>query len=613
VIGLFGCAGSDSEKAMDAMCRVVRSHRGLWVEQWENPDRDVAIGRSSLGCFLPSGQPLTHSDGSILFVEGEIPRSDGPESAAKYVSRVFENRGIDGIYDLHAPAMVAHWQPQARRLTLFGDPLGMRSIYYTARPGFLAFASSATVLFSLEARGWVRELDEAGVAQLLAFGMVLDEHTLLRGISRLEGGQLLIWENGVLRIEQREMPIVCEDSTHEESHWEDAYEALLVSALKWRLDFEGSRWVLPLSGGWDSRLLLGLLAHRLSVPLETVTYGLPRTRDARRAAEESHLVGFAHCFLPLPSDYPSRWAVPNLHRTLGQVGVLRSHGISLLQLRGEGNPPPGLLLGNGPDIFLAAIEGRFAPEIREIADRDFVNAYFRHINRHFPTESWAEWLMPSFYRQVKDIPEALVRDALQRTKADSLQHQVDSFDIFHFLISPVRHGLALVDAYLPFTEPYLDWDLVQFMLKVPRSLRWKRELERRVLVRVAPGLARLPGGPLFQPSRFEQRLDWLQRRARWGLRKIGLFHDADLEPPSATFTDMHRLLRRPINRGWVEKTLLSPEFLERGWFRPDAIRKAVSEHMEAKVNHTRVLELMLTLALFATHILDSQAIAASSF
>jgi len=144
------------------------------------------------------------------------------------------------------------------------------------------------------------------------------------------------------------------------------------------------------------------------------------------------------------------------------------------------------------------------------------------------------------------------------------------------------------------------------VLGVPRRLRYKRDLQKKVLARLNPVLAGVQGGPLAEKRWWEQRFDWLRRRVRWGLRRVGILREAHLEPPSATFTDMHALLRRQPDRRWVKEVLLSPQFLERGWFKPEAVRRAVEDHMLGKANHTRRLGAMLTLELFVRRFVECE-------
>jgi asparagine synthase (glutamine-hydrolysing) len=81
-----------------------------------------------------------------------------------------------------------------RRVWLFNDRYGAEHIYYHVSDGVLYFASEAKALLTVLPK--LRQYDEDGVAQFLAYGSTFDGKTLFRGVSRMAGGSLWTYERG---------------------------------------------------------------------------------------------------------------------------------------------------------------------------------------------------------------------------------------------------------------------------------------------------------------------------------------------------------------------------------------------------------------------------------
>ena len=61
---------------------------------------------------------------------------------------------------------------------------------------------------------------------------------------------------------------------------------------------------------------------------------------------------------------------------------------------------------------------------------------------------------------------------------------------------------------------------------------------------------------------------------------------------------------RTILRPWLEATLLDSRTLERGYFKPEVVRRLVAEHM-AGTDHTVRLGALMTLELWQRRYLDA--------
>ena len=84
--------------------------------------------------------------------------------------------------------------PVRERVLLFNDRYGSERIYFYERPGMVFFASEAKALLSVLPEA--RALDDAGVADFLAYGSARGGRTLFRGIQLLPGGTIWRFDRG---------------------------------------------------------------------------------------------------------------------------------------------------------------------------------------------------------------------------------------------------------------------------------------------------------------------------------------------------------------------------------------------------------------------------------
>src|SRR4029077_2621472 len=84
-----------------------------------------------------------------------------------------------------------------KRAVLFNDRYGVERIYYYEVDGDFYFASEAKALLRILPE--LREFDEEGVAQFLAFGCTLGSQTLFRGIQSLPGASVWSFKNGTCK------------------------------------------------------------------------------------------------------------------------------------------------------------------------------------------------------------------------------------------------------------------------------------------------------------------------------------------------------------------------------------------------------------------------------
>jgi len=587
-------------------------HAGCETVQdiWRNEATGVALGRESLGIFSPDPQPVFNSDRTLaLAMEGELfapveLRQDlaqkgypaAEASDAELALYLFESEGPTGLAGLHGVFALAIWDIHRRQLILANDRFGLRPLYYTHRPDLFAFAGEIKGLLALN--GVSRVVNDDAVADFFAFGYVLGQKTFFREIHLLPPATVLTVQDGTIcqhTYWSLEYASVTRDRSDDACVEEMTH--LLSQAVARRLA-KGLTVGLPLSGGLDSLTLLAVATQVLGVSLPSYTFGLPGSQDMHHAQQAAQIVRVPHRALYLEENYLSAYAERTVERADGLLNCLNSHGLALQAMAKQCQV---MMLGNGGDSFFYAYRS-YRRKLLEIAG-DMIQAYYQVTNRIFSAEETAHIFNDHYYTRIKGQAFA----SLESTLADLTPNSVDNiYDAHHLREHQRRYtlqGLFTVNHSLEYSEPYYDYDLVDFALGLPVHLRWDRNVHKMVLTRLSPPLARLTIKPLEKLPWFRRGWDKSWRRVKRLSMQLGIAWSAKAKPRPYHFTRLPYLLRT-ANRGWVEEVLLSRRTLERGYFRPQAIQQLVEDHMNQRRNLSLQLGALITFELWHRIFLD---------
>lgn len=265
------------------------AHRGPDGEGiWREPRGRVVLGHRRLAVLDLShdaAQPMIADNGTAVVYNGEIydfrtlrtdlegegihVRSTGD---TEVVLAALNRWGRGALDRMNGQFALAFWDPEAGRLLLARDRLGIKPLFWAETDGGVAFASEIPAL--LRHPGVRRDLDRAAVGSWLQLGYGAGEQTLVRGVRRIPPGHLLWIERDGFRLERWYDPLeACRNRNgHADVPREelvDRLEAGLRTAVGDRLISDVPIGCF-LSGGVDSGAVVGAAVARGSRP-ETLT------------------------------------------------------------------------------------------------------------------------------------------------------------------------------------------------------------------------------------------------------------------------------------------------------------------------------------------------------
>jgi len=278
-------SGSDASDRLRAMCAAIQ-HRGpdsegLFI------DGDVAMGMRRLSIIDVSGgdQPISNEDGTVTVVfNGEIYNHKAlrrrleaaghrfkTRSDTEVLVHLYEELGRDMLCELHGMFAFSMWDSKRRRLLLARDRSGMKPLSYMLNDGGIVYGSELRSLWSL--RGGELEVSANAVTQYLAFGYVPEPSSIFCGVQKLPAGHFLEWQKGHgVEVGQYWSPPPPDPSLRN--------EVALVEHLRVRLDTAVASHLeadVPLgaflSGGLDSSTVVALMARHAAGRVRTFSIG----------------------------------------------------------------------------------------------------------------------------------------------------------------------------------------------------------------------------------------------------------------------------------------------------------------------------------------------------
>lgn len=594
----------------------------------------VALGHRRLSILDLAGgrQPIANEDGSIQLVfNGEIynyrdlrRRLEGSGHVFRTAGdtetliHLYEDEGLDFLRHTVGMFALALWDAPRRRLLLARDRLGQKPLVYRLEKDRLLFASELKSLLAVP--GVPREIDPAALDEYLTFQYVPHPNTIFRGIRKLPPAHLAVYEEGRLKITRYWSPDPRSISTHLDSkdHIRQLQAAAddpptavrllrdtLTEAVRLRLQSDVPLGAF-LSGGVDSSVIVALAQQQSDQPVETFSIGFPvpeydESRFARRVAvhlgtrhHEFHVEPSAVDVLPklvwhFDEPFADSSAIPTYY--LSQL--TRQHVTVALS-------------GDGGDELFAGY-----PRYRAVRLASRLDRLPAPLRRLLSTDAWRR--LPSSGRQRsaarywKRFADALAMSPQRRYAEwvtifnlerratlyrEEFLAQLPESDPIGFLLAAYQRwssrdivtATSLVDL-----ETYLPCDLMTKVdiASMAHGLECRQPLLDHRVVELAAAL----------PLRMKMR----GRRTKWILRRA--FGDL---LPREVFTRKKMGFGVPLDRWFrgelrplLHDVLLDPAALRRGYFRPEAVRQLIREHLDGAFDHAYRLWSLLVLELWS--------------
>ncbi|WP_176731849.1 asparagine synthase-related protein [Micromonospora rhizosphaerae] len=194
-----------------------------------------------------------------------------------------------GLATLLPPFAAAHRDVAGGAVTVAGDWLGFRQLYWWRGDGAAALSTSARALAVLAGGGF----DRVGLGAQALIGWQVGDRTIFAGVRAVPPATIATLAGGSLQLRQYAEPLAQDGPA---PALDDAVEEMANILARWQASYLEAHpdIVLQLTGGHDSRILLGAIPEKLRVGLRALTLGEENSPDVVIAAKLSERYGMRH-------------------------------------------------------------------------------------------------------------------------------------------------------------------------------------------------------------------------------------------------------------------------------------------------------------------------------
>jgi asparagine synthase (glutamine-hydrolysing) len=463
-----------------------------------------------------------------------------PTSGAGLLWARYQESGVDAFRGLKGVFTAIVADLDRRCIHLFRSPLLGRPLFYFLSREWFITASDAHAVWRHPAVGG--ELDDSWLACFFEFQTPSNASTPFRSVGELLPGELLTVTRGGFEI-ARDAPGFGTRRVHfrREQDYVERFDELVSRAVarqvKGRMDIG-----IMLSGGLDSVPAAWWMRRHMEEGGRLAAYSwslrnFPAADESALIEESADMIDIpAHMLVgdelwplsnlkdwPLCPDSPQQNAFRLLKQSVYRLAA--SNGCRFIF---NGNYGDNLYPGYHhvlADALYGGKPGRFARELKLLAETEGLWGLYRHgAIRQIAKKAlgWrsrtgdSDFALTAFANGLIDRERDWPPEARDHPRPDQYRtllgtHTARDINGEEFFTDPYEIELV---------EPYVDWDLVDFMLSVPSYVFWNFD-ESKVLMRRAmrgripqPVLTRPQGGLLhsFFDYGMNKGFDWIKQR-----------------------------------------------------------------------------------------------------
>jgi asparagine synthase (glutamine-hydrolysing) len=541
-------------------------HPGSFAARESGKDATDALAVVVAGeCFDDCGSPVR------VLPDTGVGRCD----SSRTLLNKYEKHGDGFVNELNGLFSGILIDRRRSRVLLFNDRYAVERLYVHETEHGTYFASEAKAL--LRVLSATRALDDASVAQFLAYGCVLDSKTLFRNVRMLEGGSLWIIEDGSCQKRRYFTPAQWESQPAlSVDDFQSEFQRCFTKAIP--RYFSGTHRIgVSLTGGLDTRMIMACLPVLPTPPLCYTFVGLKgQTLDARIATRIASECGLEHQLLRIGKDFLADfdgYVDRTVYVTDGCNGPVGAHEIYLnAQARG---------------LAPLRVTGNFGSEV------------LRAMSTLKNMGLSQELIAPDLRAQVSGASNAPAGTSPV------------TFSAFREIPWSLFGIMSSAKSQVIYRSPYLDNDLVALAYRAPESVRRSASSSLQLVREASPRLSRIPTdravmadgrGLGYLWNRFLAevtfKLDYMHKEEPPKvMRSLGVFSALD----KAGLLGGHKWLEYRLwfqneLATYVADALSDPATLRLSFLNPQTVKTMARDHANGTRNYIREINAVLTLA-----------------
>lgn len=469
-------------------------------------------------------QPARASDETVLFVDGLVTNAEdawrgefgGSGEAVPTVARacldLYRRHGDRFVELLAGQFNIVVYDPVKAQLKVCNDRFAYRPFYHTCKNGFAVIAAEKKAIFG--ALGRTPEFDPQGLVEFMVFGHNLGDRTVHGDVKVLPPATIATFSRGSVKLERYWAPRYRGGGTGV-SLRESAVElANRLNAAAARYYDVASRYGILLSGGLDSRAAAGALS-RSTRDVTSFTFGSTDSRDFRFGRDLAAAFRFSHQRLSYEHVSLEEMLPRVVWRT--ECTIPFNQPLSIAHHAEIRRRADVVFNGHFGDVLTG---GHILPGLFRVKTP-------RQLARHILSQrvmNVPHSIRPLFRRDVIDsISQVLLDEVTDFLRATGENSMVRAYNVWDMSVRQPRFTFCspAVDRYIfEAVTPFVDYDVVDWMLQLPMHHLFMQRAYRRAIVRGYPESRSVPWARTGRPIATNTVSELWQEGARLVRRRL---------------------------------------------------------------------------------------------
>jgi asparagine synthetase B (glutamine-hydrolysing) len=366
---------------------------------------------------------------------------------------------------------------------LINDHYASRPLFYTVVQNKLFFSPEFKPLIFIP--GITKEISKEAIITFLVNGNLLNDQTFNNDIKPLMPGSILKVRNGKLIFNKYYQYTLEGDSEDKgEEFYIESLSTLLMKAIRKRLR-NIKKTVIPISGGYDSRGILGCVSKMVEDKIRTVSWGTDEDKtgsDAAVGRQVANLLNTDHFFLKRSSNSFVKDFEEMFYLTDGLTDDSCFHHNELSIMRKIRYELNGEYLIRGDECF--GYGGEASNDIEGLARIGICTlANYGTLEK---------LLNPSRLGEFRKISDKVINELIDDCKIREFNDRKDYFyftqRLFHYLNRSSYYKMIVLELQ----NPWLDKEILDFYKTVPTRYRIDKYLYKKTLQKMFPDLYNIP-------------------------------------------------------------------------------------------------------------------------
>ncbi len=337
IVGWALSAANSQNCATLTRITALMAHRGPdgaghWLSETSDGHFQIGLGHRRLSIIDIGGgsQPMSSEDGQVTVIfNGEIYNyielrdellSLGyrfrTASDTEVLIQAYRAWNLEAICRFRGMFAFALWDAKTQRLTLARDAFGKKPLFIAERPGALLFGSEIEPLVQFP--GFDRTFDAEALGQYLLNRYVPGPSTFFRAVRKLQPGHYAVWRSGNLTVTRYFTPPLATRAPDVTSFDEAVriFDTTFDQAVHIRMRSDAP-FGAYLSGGINSSAVVATMVRHSSEPVRTFSVGFrePEYSELDHARVVAQVFGTDHYELVVePGAFMAHWSTAVLRR-----------------------------------------------------------------------------------------------------------------------------------------------------------------------------------------------------------------------------------------------------------------------------------------------------------